>query len=270
MTVACTFSGKFGDILWALPTVREISIRHGKKVLFYIMPQYESLLPLLNQQSYIEQAAVLPNWICTGSPHGDQPWEAPLNAADFEKVYHLTYKGHPGITAPAMPVVDFIAWQQGLELTKPVVPFIETAPEEILFPRRIVPVAYAFNDSYKDLKTEFLKHLVVYDEAGDLEVEVGCRPRNVGGYGLTTHTWEKAALIAKYAWAYVGDRSANWVIANGVGTQKIITYEPDPSRHKDGTYGKIFGNPYKEETAVPRTLSPEQATKWVLDELGRF
>ena len=132
-----TFSGKIGDILWSLPTVRELGKRYGPMD-FAVMPQYESLLGLLDAQDYIEHAFVIPEWVCWGSPHGDQPWEAPVEVLskrhtlsvdldvkgdthmmmgyETDHVYHLAYRAHPGIGAPAMPLVDFIAHQQNLVL----------------------------------------------------------------------------------------------------------------------------------------------------------
>src|SRR5215467_12449688 len=129
MKVLCTFSGKYGDILWSLPTARQIARDiAGGKVDFATMPYYESLRPLIASQEYIDECFVIPDWIRTHSNHGDGPAESPKQTIagevstggdaiigvqakigdyqslrTYDKIYDLTYKGHPGINAPSMP-----------------------------------------------------------------------------------------------------------------------------------------------------------------------
>src|SRR5437660_1090724 len=96
MKILTTFSGKFGDIITSLPTVRQISKNHGVKVNMGIMPSYKALVTMLKRMSYIEDAFAIDNWFCQGSPFGDQPWEAPLDMlGSYDKVFHLAYRNHP-------------------------------------------------------------------------------------------------------------------------------------------------------------------------------
>jgi hypothetical protein len=254
--VLATFSGKIGDILWSLPTVRELSKRHGS-VDFAVMPQYESLLPLLEAQDYIDKAFVIPEWICWGSPHGDQPWEAPVEIYGYEHVYNLTYKAHPGIGAVALPLADFIAYQQELVLQQPVVPFLKMDDVEIRFDERPV-VAYGFNELYAEEKSKFLGYMALsLGEAVNLE-------------DVTDLPFSFAAAVIKQAVVYFGCRSACWVIAMGLGVQ-TITYEPHPNRRAQGRFGKIFGCPYGKEfplASIDPMNAAGQATAFIHDALA--
>jgi hypothetical protein len=241
----CTFSGKYGDIMWSLPTAKYIAEKFGSgKVDFAVMPYYENLLPLLQQQSYIGKAFVIKEWLRTHSNHGDQPWEAPMSwcpydAGDpawYDKIWQLTYRAHPGIGAPAMPLMDFIAWQQNIQFNdwRPV-PFLD-ATAEVEDPPLAV-IAYAFNDQYDEQKKIFLNEWLKRMD-GYACIDVSSRP------------WTEAAWVIKESLVYVGCRSACWVLANGLD-KETITFEPHPSRHKDCHLGRVFGNPYGKETALP-------------------
>ena len=201
--VLATFSGKIGDILWSLPTVRELCRKHGAPVDFAVMPQYESLLGLLGAQEYIEHAFVIPDWACWGSPHGDQPWEAPVEKDHYEHVYHLTYRAHPGIGAAALPLVDFIAHQQNLVLSQPVVPFLKMDDVEMRYDGRPV-VAYGFNEMYAEDKAKFLAR--VAERLGE----------SVNLIDVTKLPFSVAAAVIQQAVVYLGCRSACWVLAIGL------------------------------------------------------
>jgi hypothetical protein len=262
MKALCTFSGKFGDILWSLATAKEIAqtIVHGS-IDFAVMPYYTSLLPLLASQDFIANAFVLEDWMRTHSNHGDQPWQPPTIPEGYDQVWHLTYKGHPGISAPEMPLIDFIAWQQGIRFRENPIPYLN-ASEEIAEVARVVHfasgqlpevvkenrlVSYAFNDQYQGEKKTFFETLWRVANPAGLEFI------NVGEMG-----WKEAAWVIKNSLAYVGCRSACWVVAMGLG-QSTITYEPHPSRHRDCHLGKVFGSQYGREFTTPYMLPPEQS-----------
>jgi hypothetical protein len=293
----CTFTGKFGDILWSLPTAKYIAERvAGQSVDFAMMPYYKSLLPLLVSQTYIENAFVAEDWLRTHSNHGDQPWQPPewvekggplhydaeqhgIKTAQvpYDKCWHLTYRGHPGITAPSMPLVDFIAYQQGISFNGyDPVPFLdvdESVEEEarkihftsgpmldVIKDKRLV--TYNFNEQYAEQKQKFLEALWAKLALLSPEASVGFELFNVGEVG-----WKEAAWLIKKSLVYVGCRSANWVVANGVG-QQTITFEPHPSRHAKCHLGTVFGNPYGKETALPFGL-PEAVAADVASSLIR-
>ena len=243
--VLATFSGRFGDILWSFPTVRELSRKHSEPVDFAIMPQYKSLLPLLDSQSYIEKAIALDDWECVGSPCGDQPWQPPVKYEQgYEHVYHLTYRQHPGMGCPALPLVDFIAWQQNLTLRPPVVPFIETKHAYAL----PTSICYGFNEQYADLKERLLARM---RECFSLPL-----------INVAELPWVEAAKKINYAGIFIGCRSACWVIAMGVGAE-TFTYEPNLSRNAYGPWGKGFGSSYGHETALSLQVTPEQGAEFI-------
>lgn len=252
MKILCTFSGQFGDALWSLPTARAITeLRENfsfeeaennqAKVDFGIMPGFKSLLPLLNAQPYIGNAFAIDNWIETGRSHGCQPWEAPvvqyfgsslIGYRDYDKVYHLTYRNHPG---KDQPLIDFIAGQQGIQLKDPI-PFIST---NAIVRTNYVYIAYAFNDSMKEQKDAFLaevKRLI----GSEIEfVDISQTP------------WELAAITLSNpaCLAFIGCRSANYVLSCGVG-QRVFVYEPNTARSSYGYWGTTFTCPYANETEL--------------------
>jgi hypothetical protein len=281
----CTFSGKYGDILWSLPTARQIArVLTAGQVDFAVMPYYENLLPLLRAQPYIANAFVIPNWLRTHSNHGDQPWQPPCRMAgnaiqvlgrteppppidgditqiaqtefQYDRAFHLTYKGHPGITAPSMPLIDFIAWQHGLRFTEREA-FIDVPDcseqfsiihlssgrfTDVVKENRLI--TYAFNEQYDQMKKEFFEHLW------------GLLKDEFEFFNAGSAKWLEAAWAVKNSLTYVGCRSANWVLAIGLG-QSTIVYEPHPARHASGHLGQVFGYPGINELALPFGAPPK-------------
>jgi len=243
--------------------VRAVSQIVGEKVDFAVMPQYKSILPLLQYQPYIDRAFVIEEWLILHSNHGDQPWLPQKDmavACGYERIWHLGYRGHPGMSGqPNMSLVDFIAWQQGIRFVVNPIPFITVPPLETV--KEIYNgeysngcVAMAFNEMYVDLKLRFVERLKK-------------RMPNMMFLEPSKTTWAGAAWQIGTSIAYVGDRSALHVIAHGVG-QRLLTYEPHPARHKDGHLGTVFGCPYGRETAIPFGCSPENAAELVANQLN--
>lgn len=240
--VLCTFSGPFGDILWSMPTVRAISQMLGEKVDFACMPYYKSLLPLIQIQPYVDKAFSIESWVREHSNHGDQPWNPPANTVkQYDRCFHLTYQGHPGLTAKRLPLIDFTADQQGLKLKDPL-PFLSTPDYEANHKDK--RIAYAFNDQYSDVKARFRSAI---KSCGDEFVFTDVRELD----------WVAAATVIKHSLAFVGCRSSNNVIAHGVGQKNIFIYEPHPSRNASGHLGDIFGCPYGREVSAPWLAPPE-------------
>ncbi len=229
----------------------------GERVDFGIMPQYHSLLPLLWEQPYISRPLVIEDWVCTGSPYGDQPWQPPKSVeSGYERCFHLGYKMHPGIHRPAtISLMDFVAEQQGIALRDPV-PFI-SVPRR--FDRKMGKIiTHAFNQEFSELKEEFLR-LLKLGLPEMVFVDVG------------KFNWLVSADFIANSGYFVGCRSANNVVAHGVGQRNIFIYEPNSSRHADGFLGTTFGCPYGQaEVTAPLEARPDAAaalavqtiTKW--------
>ena len=225
-----TFSGRVGDILWSLATVRQLSRRVGEAIDFGIMPEYESLLPLLQAQDYIDKAMTIRDWKFTGSPFGDQPWEAPVATLPFqyEKVWHLTYRTHP----TAEPLMNHIATQQDVRFKTSPVPWLSPGTETIadpLHPNQVL-VTYGFSGKYRQEKLDFIGRLS--------QAFPGVRFLCVDNLDIP---WQCAAALIKRSAAFVGCRSALYVIAHAVGT-RVLVYEPQTERRP-----LIFGCPYGTE-----------------------
>lgn len=252
MKVLATFSGKFGDILWSLPTVRELAKRHGGPVDFCIMPMYRSLLALLEAQPYIKAACVSEKWgeLYSGSPYGDQPWEAPVPEGAYDIVYHLTYRAHP-----VFPLMLHIAGSVGVTMPDQPLPFID-----ILELNDDPPYGGTVAVHYGD-KTG-LSSMVGLIEDGNAYVTYGfnadfaqskrdfiCRLMqalpDVGFVDVGLHEWCYAARLIKASRLFVGCRSANHVLALGLG-QKILIYEPHLGRRVE-----TFGCPYYSVQLMP-------------------
>lgn len=92
MRVLCTFPGRAGDILWALPTVRAISEHYGAPVDLLVAGEFASMIPLLEQQPYLDRVVADPVWDMS------QGWEPPGRTdiiSPYDVVYHLGYRGWP-------------------------------------------------------------------------------------------------------------------------------------------------------------------------------
>lgn len=220
--ILCTFSGRFGDILWSLLTVKALAARHGT-VDMQIMPAYLSLVPLLNAQPYIDTAFTNDSWICTGSPFGDQPWEAPVPSG-YDKVYHLTYRYHPVI-----PLALHIAQSAGVADADFAQPFIYSpaARRRYMLPN----AAVGFNPDWMEQKLVFAKRL-----REELE-----QHRSPTFWDLSGMSWVNAAEVIDNASFFLGCRSALAVLATGLGKKRLI-YEPHPGRRPS-----TFGFPHGEE-----------------------
>ena len=249
----CTVTGKFGDALWQLATAKLIADTVVKgKVDIGLMEPYGSLIPLLASQRWIDTAAVIKEWKVQGSPYGDQPWEAPMLYPEmYEKVWHLGLRCHPGIHTKSMPLIDFIAGQQGFQFSGTPAPWLvsEIMPNLDFIIAHVtveIPyVAYAFNGGHAGLK----------------QMVVGSLEGKFAMVDVTKFPWHPAAYVIKNAIGFVGDRSSNKVLAHAVGQKNIICYEPNRARNKFGPFGDVFGFPYGEEYTWQWNVHPAQVTE---------
>lgn len=222
-----TFSGRYGDILWSLASVQQLALHYPDvEIHFGYMPQYSSLQPLLEAQPYIKKAAPIKNWICTGSPFADQPWEAPVNEAEeYTSVCHLTHRFHP-----SEPLIDATFRNTGLsDVMGGLQPFIYTTE----FTNKETVIAIGFNEHYGAQKKEFLQQLTQW--LWRLCPVESLRPHLVD---TTKLDWKTAATEIKAAKMFIGCRSSQAVLAHGVG-QRCLIYEPAPERRPS-----MFGSPH--------------------------
>lgn len=267
-----TFPGKFGDILWSLATVKRLSEVTSTKMDFEIMPQYHSLLPLLQAQPYIDKASVVQDWTLMHSNYGDQPWNPPQHTGfcitpgqggyrckvGHEMCWHLGYRSHPGrmMGGQELQLIDYIAWQQGIMLTGNPLPFLFVPPPYLgdKMPKNYI--AIAFNEQYDGLKKQF---------ATTLHTMLNVNPPGVEFIDVTQKSWLVAAGLIQHAIGFVGCRSANYVIAHAVGQKNMFIYEPHPARNREGHLGFVFGCTYGNEIDAPFTMPPHAAAAMAAD-----
>jgi hypothetical protein len=92
MKVLCSFPGRYGDLIWALPSIRALSRRLGHPVDLQIAGEFGSIAPLLQQQPYLGVIHIDERWGLTPA----QAWEAPpLEMEGYDLVLHLGYRGWP-------------------------------------------------------------------------------------------------------------------------------------------------------------------------------
>ena len=217
-SVLCSFSGKRGDVFWSLVSAREIA-RRGFAVDFAVMPRFASVLGLVSAQSYIRQAFAIKGWEMVHDDCAAQPWNPPNVPVGYDHVLHFAYRARPQV-----PLILYPGTLYGFALSDPVLPFIEV-PDA---PHRPNVVAYAFNEMHHEAKEAFLAKLrerfptLVFEDVSHLP-------------------FLEAAGVIKSASMFLGDRNANFVLANGVG-QRCLTFEPEVGRRE-----KIFSCPFGAE-----------------------
>lgn len=243
MRILTTFPGKFGDILWALPTVRAISEGAGKPVDFLTSKQYGTpeFLDLLQQQGYIQHVYTDPDWIVEHSAPM-QPVQPPrfaaLSPSDFtrmalphlpeqtyDQVIHLGYPSWPEAPLPSYTYkVGQLAFPgiAQLDLARPWV--------EVQDPYSPTELVVGFSDEHFELKVGIT---VLLDRDAMLVVA----PHNsrwgferpVGMYPLRCCDWVEAAGIIRSSGLFFGCCSALHVLACALGKRCVIM---EPNEHR--------------------------------------
>lgn len=88
MSVLLQFPGRFGDVIWALPTLRALARRSGQTVDLQIAGEFQSIAPLLRLQPYLGQVIIDDAWAPT--PEGK-----PASLEGYDRILDLSYRGWP-------------------------------------------------------------------------------------------------------------------------------------------------------------------------------
>lgn len=228
MKVLATFPGRYGDILWALPSVRALSEMHGEKIDFAVAGEFESLVPLLRARCpYLGAVWAAPQWGLV--PPNE--WDAPVDMNGYDHVYHLGYR-----TWPELPLAQFthlltttMAQAKGftlpaLELDRPWIGgAVSTDYPEI---------AVGFTEAHFELKVGLIHLLTGKFDLCQLPVASGRWETEAGWPGVD---WQSAAGIIGCAELFFGDCSALHVLAVAMG-KKVILMEPMTARHNSIFY----------------------------------
>ena len=62
MRIVFTMPGRFGDVLWAMPSARAVAETFDQPVTVVLSPKYGSLADLLRLQPYIAEVVIDPAW----------------------------------------------------------------------------------------------------------------------------------------------------------------------------------------------------------------
>lgn len=265
MRILCTHPGRFGDILWALPTMRAIAEAYGQPVEFLTSAKYEAINKLVELQPYIACAEFDPAWQVIESapmtprvPPGADEYERrgindprPAIPPYYDHVFHLGYEGWPS------PTLAEDVYQRAVRQADRALPPLDLDTPWIATPHvRLAPpdqplVWVGWSEEYFELKVGILVCLAArfqqvefqwlrpwggrYDEVDHTQDCV--RPNRVQpqhrlgvNVSMVRARWPLAAALATAASAYVGCLSASWVLANALGLP-VVAVEPNPQRH---------------------------------------
>lgn len=235
MSILTTFPGRFGDLIWALPTVRAIAEGTGEQVDLAISKKYGSLKPLLEGQNYLRAVHVVADWeVVESAPM--TPREAPLYHANlqwYDPVIHLGYKGWPSRPLPfevyESVYADRVVPLAPLSLDRPwITPAYRIAES--------AGVLVGFTDEHFELKYGLywlLYHHLIHqkDTSGWTHpiVNLSTSPRWTNEGGCSGYDWLAAAAWLASGEVFLGCCSALHVLAVAVGCPAVVM-EPAEAR----------------------------------------
>lgn len=214
--------GKFGDTLWALAVAQEWARQRKGPVHMSIadVEVRESLRPLIEGQPYIGTLQIC--WPLYPLPRGTE-------------VRVGNYQGFPD-----EPLPFYIARMAGLEFGEQPARGHSWVNCRFKFPMCEQPyVAYGFNPENGPAKDLFMERVT------------RLLPDNMPLLDVTELCWVDAAKTIAGAHAFLGCRSANYVLAHAVGQPRVVVFEPEAARRSD-----VFGCPWAPDTLVSE---PQQA-----------
>lgn len=244
--VLCTFPGKHGDCLWALPTMRAIAEAVSFPVDLALSNAFggQAFRNLLQVQPYLRQVKRIREWE-TFQTAPMTPWKPTmsalraegLNEHDYSAVVHLGYREWPRMGLPQY--VRSIAAEQLLRymlLDISFDPWIEIPGGEIKADwfssprpgRRYRRIAVGFTDEWFELKLGLSELLNNHDIDWDVRLACGS-PRWNDEAGAGGHTWVEAADLIQQAEVFVGCCSALHVLSVAMGKPTVVI-EPAEAR----------------------------------------
>lgn len=236
MRILCTFPGRNGDLIWSLPTMRAISEHVGSAVDLQIPGEFAPLAPLLQQQPYLHEVIISPEWALLP----ERVLTPPQLAKTYYRTFHLGYRGWPSKPLPFEVQANLEAqWQakdgavpQG-DLGRPWItakPFDDAVGDPY-------PVTAGWSDCWFELKFGLCKLIAPAYEPFPIVCPIGSRwsletavvPLPHGGPRVFETDWEAAARFIQSARVFLGDCSALHVLAVALGTP-VVLVEPMEAR----------------------------------------
>lgn len=236
MKILATHPGRYGDILWALPTIRALCYTHQASIDLLLSPRYSdaSFCRLLERQLYVGKVLVANDWeIRETAPI--TPREPDSLPSGYDHIVHLGYQGWPRQTLPfeiyrSAGEQAPLDWPLNLQT-----PWL--APPYQLPTTRI---AAGFSDEHFELKFGLYwllrEHFLTEENLTErVIVNVSGGPRWSSETCIAKKDWESVASFIAPAQVFVGCCSALHVLACGLGTP-VVCVEPAPARHHDIFY----------------------------------
>jgi hypothetical protein len=240
MKLLCTFPGRAGDILWALPSVRALAELHDTRVDFAVAGEFASLVPLLEQRApYLGKVWAEPNWGLV--PPNE--WDAPVDMAGYDHVYHLGYR-----TWPELPLAQFTHLALSIQVkaqgqTLPALelerPWLDGTAPTAVDRVKILPcggtVAVGFTEAHFELKYglfTLLRHAGLGAWLVPLPVPNGRWSTEGTCRGVS---WSVAADMITVSPIFFGDCSALHVLAVAMG-KPVVLMECMEARWNDVFY----------------------------------
>lgn len=243
--ILVTFPGKFGDLLWALPTIRAIARRVDHPVDLLIPDQFRSIVPLLQQQEYLGKVSHDGAWeVRDTAPISPRIPPFPLPAPEtetkpagiqYDYVLHLGYRDWPtpDVMRHTLATANLELWEdhegslreEELDLATPWI----QAPRPIPGSGLVI----CFTDEHFELKIGLTALMQSWSQGA----VAFCTPESrmwqegrAASPRLFCGGWEQYANWIAGSSAVLADCSAAHVLAVAMG-KPVILMEPNPHRH---------------------------------------
>lgn len=236
MRVLCTYPGRYGDLLWALPAVRAIATTLKVPIDLGVAPKYRAITQLIEQQPYVAACYGIDGWAVEETAPMS-PREPPRIPEGYDLVLHLGYEGWPAPTlaqdvyerARALLDVRLGVTLGHLDLSPWITP-IGAIPAP-----RGPRVWLGWSEEHFELKVGITQILCARFPAvqfwwirpfGGRYDEYAVRAENLH---LLPGDWLQTARWAASCTLYLGCLSSQWCLANALGL-RCVAIEPAEAR----------------------------------------
>lgn len=238
MKILTTFPGHYGDILWALPTVRAISEAVGEPVDFATAHTFGKLNSIIQQQPYIRDVFEVKGWDLKSSSPADPrtpssealalapvggPAPLNVNVEDrWDRVVDLGYRGWP---KQLLPLETADCGGVAVDLGRPWI--------QVAGPKMKTRIAFGFTDEYFELKVG-LAHLLILSLGlqGKAAMLIPNGSRWFKETAAQAYSFDDAARVIRDCDLFVGCLSSLAVLAAAMGKPRVLV-EPQVMRHHE-------------------------------------
>jgi hypothetical protein len=232
MKVLCTMPGRYGDILWSLPTCRALAQAAGEPVDLLVSQKYGSLVaPLLAGCRYLGRVMADESWTVWETAPITPP--RPAFIPGYDRTIHLGYERWP---MNALPVESYLAavtqWGDGLPKLDLDTPWIDPPVGRVRPSRVDVSFAYGFTDEWFELKYGLVQLLLRRFERSLTVCDSPRWRQEAGGPGCS---WSYAVDRLRSAPVFLGCCSALHVLACALG-MPVVLMEPAEARWNEVFY----------------------------------